>query len=124
MNGGKTALIGPNSTDQSNILQIVSGYNNPNFLTGTIHYMSFSHERFSNNEEHGVINAFQYTNPSGPGIAKQLILQKNSGNVGIGNFTSAPIEKLEVNGNIKAYGDIIFNGNMRLVLLCQVCSFA
>ena len=114
VNGGKTALIGPNSTDQSNILQIVSGYNNPNFLTGTIHYMSFSHERFSNNEEHGVINAFQYTNPSGPGIAKQLILQKNSGNVGIGNFTSAPIEKLEVNGNIKAYGDIIFNGNMRL----------
>lgn len=114
VNGGKSALIGPNSTDQSNILQIVSGYNNPDFLNGTIHYMSFSHERFANNEEHGVINAYQFTNPSGPGVPKQLIFQKSSGNVGIGYFANAPTEKLEVVGNIKASGDIIFNGNLRL----------
>jgi len=123
VNGGKTALIGPNSGDQSNILQIISGYNNPNFLTGTIHYMSFSHERFLNNEEHGVINAYQYTNPSGPGVAKHLIFQKYSGNIGIGNFTSAPTEKLEVIGNIRATGDIIFNGNQRLSQIINSSGF-
>lgn len=123
VNGGRTALIGPDNTngtyDQTNILQVVSNWNPTsnntlqNFASsGSIqHYLSLSHERFNNNEEHGVINCYQYTNPSGPGVAKQLILQKNSGNVGIGNFTSAPTTKLDVQGDIKASGDIIYDGN-------------
>ncbi|MFN8436844.1 MAG: hypothetical protein U0V72_04310 [Cytophagales bacterium] len=124
VNAGRTALIGPDNSngtyDQTNILQIVSNWNpsstssQPVFTTsGTVmHYMSLQHERFSNNEEHGVINCYQFKQPSGPGAAKQLILQKSGGNVGIGSFTSAPTAKLEVQGgDIKTSGDVIFDGN-------------
>lgn len=125
VDGGRTALIGPDNTtnstyDQTNILQIVSNWNPSSTSTlqnftnaGSVqHYMSFSHERFTNQEEHGVINCYQYTNPSGPGVPKQLILQKGSGNVGIGNFTTAPTAKLEVlGGDIKTSGDLIYDGN-------------
>jgi hypothetical protein len=103
VNQGRTALIGADGNDQINLLQIVSGYNAPNFLAGTIHYMSFSHERFANNEEHGVINTMQYQNPAGPATAKHMLFQK------------APTEKLEVVGNIKTSGDIIFNNGKSLI---------
>jgi hypothetical protein len=111
---GRTVLLGPVDNNQQNILQIISNYNTPDVLNGSIHYMSFSHERFSNNEEHGVINVYEYQNPSGPGMSKHLLFQKNSGNVGVGNFVSPPTEKLEVNGNIKVSGDVYFLGNRRL----------
>jgi hypothetical protein len=115
VNQGRSAFIGANGNDQFNILQVVSGYNSPNFSNGLIHYMSFSHERFDNNEEHGVINTIQYQNPSGPATAKHMLLQKVSGNVGIGYFNSAPTEKLEVIGNIKTSNDIIFNNGRSLI---------
>jgi len=84
---------------------------------GASHYVFIGNRVFSGGEQFGIIGAYEENATTLAGNAKHLIIQGQAngvGNLGIGYFATPPTEKLQVQGKIKASGDIIFNGNTSL----------
>jgi len=107
VNGGHAGIygtVGSDAASQQNLLQMVSRRTNAVSKVGGTHYLNFSHDLYSNNQEYSIINSHEYKDPSGPEAPKDLVLQNNNGNVGIGYYTAPLTEKLHVTGNISLNG--------------------
>lgn len=109
VNGGHTGLygtIGSDAASQQNLLQMISRRTNAISKVGGTHYLNFSHDLYPapSNQEYSIINSHEYKDPSGPEAPKDLVLQNNNGNVGIGYYTAPLTEKLHVRGSIKLEG--------------------
>jgi hypothetical protein len=98
--------------------------------------MSFGNNTFANATEFALINSYEWNYTTATSNAKHLILQNYSnnpnGNVGIGYHTSAPLEKLSVNGNIRckqligtqlSWSDYVFAPTYKLRSLNEVKSY-
>lgn len=83
---------------------------------GSRHYMVLGHDKFSNGTVYGVIGVNEYKTSAAP---KHLLLQTNSlnggANVGIGNFSIAPVAKLTIKSgtNSKAFS-VLDNNNQEV----------
>lgn len=69
-------------------------------------YVAINNLSFANGTEYSSISSYAYNTTQVRGQARHLILNNSdgngsTGNVGIGNFTSAPTHKLTVMGNVK-----------------------
>lgn len=107
INGGHTGIygtIGSDAASQQNLLQIVSRRTNATSKVGGTHYLNFSHDLYPNKQEYSIINSHEFVDPSGPQAAKDLVLQNNDGNVGIGHYTAPLNEKLHITGNVRLNG--------------------
>lgn len=103
VNGGLTAFSGPNQVNQNNLMTLYSGnQSTAKYGQGFRHYIGFSHGLYANGEEYGVMNTYEYNSGNGVGAGKHLLIQNtNEGNLGIGVMTTAPAEKVAVNGNVQ-----------------------
>jgi chitodextrinase len=97
---GRVALRSDPGVNQNNILLLYSNHQTtPSYLAGFRHYTGFSHVLLGATEV-GVINTVDYNAATQVAIGKHLLIQNTpEGNLGIGNFSSAPPQKLSVNGN-------------------------
>jgi hypothetical protein len=102
VNGARSAFMGPlANVNQNNLLVIYSGNNTTaSAQAGFRHYMGFSHALFPDGKEYGIFNAVEFNVTTNTIRGKHILMQNNNeGNLGIGNFTSAPSAKLHVNGS-------------------------
>ena len=103
VNGGLTALTGPNQANQNNLFVLYSGnQSTAKYGQGFRHYTGFTHGLYPNGEEYGVMNTYEYNATSAIGRGKHLLIQNtNEGNLGIGVMALPPEQKLSVNGNVQ-----------------------
>ncbi|MDB5271968.1 MAG: hypothetical protein JWO58_335 [Chitinophagaceae bacterium] len=110
--------------------------------SGFRHYLGITNATFPGSSpavEYSMINAYEYNSGTGTGNQKHLILNNfqsavgvADGNIGIGYHTTAPLEKLSVNGNIRCkklivttsnFADYVFDENYKLRSLEEVKQF-
>jgi len=85
---GRTNILG-----NDNAFEIWSN----NLINGRRQYLGIGNYTFANNSEYSLINSGEFG--AGGYYSKSLILQNNTGNLGIGTFTASPLAKFQVNGN-------------------------